>query len=115
MNLTNINKKRAATIEQETGGEVQFLFVDDGLKSVKIETNVGPIYITLDSYCIKAAEHERKTVFNLSYMADLADEKVMVDRQFDTEHEREIYIETYCTGIGIEREELILGEVETEA
>jgi len=95
LKLLSIDSKRAEEITQACNGAIEFLYMNGSIKELAIETPLGKIFVKIDNYSINVMEKERKQVFYLGFFAIVASEKIFIEKEFETETERQQYVSRY--------------------
>jgi len=95
MKFKKIDEKRAAQITKETSGDVEFKVVDGTLKGVCIKYGDSLLNVEIDSYSVIFTEPATKEVFKLSFFAQVCEEKIFIEKQFDSEYDRQQYIQQH--------------------
>lgn len=113
MKLKSIDTKRAAQISSMSGGEIAFKVADGAIKGVTFPSPVGSLTVEIDSYSVRVYEAEVKKTFVLGFFAQVADQKLFVEKKFDDESEREEYINRYLPDSP--RDEMAMSEHEEVA
>lgn len=95
MKLKKISNERASEITKQSEGAIQFKIIDNVIKGITFPSAVGNIYVDIDSYSISIAEEATKEVFKLSFFAQVADEKIFIEKEFESEYDRQQYIQKH--------------------
>ena len=95
LRLKSIDGHRAEEISKALNGSIEFTIVNGSIKGIICNTEIGPIHITIDSYNVSVSEIEKKEIWYLGFFADVAGDKMFIEKQFDSEYDRCRFIDNH--------------------
>lgn len=113
MKIKTLTKDRADLAEHQSSGQIKFRWVNNAVTGVEFPSPIGPLFLELSSYSVTVNELDTKKVYDLGFFAQAGAQKIFVEERFNTEAERERYINDYLSDVA--RDELSLSEDEVVA
>ncbi|HYD35942.1 MAG TPA: hypothetical protein VD999_07830 [Vitreimonas sp.] len=92
MKTSKIPFEKLSQIEKDSEGSISFETIDGRVTRIVFPGPTHPIIIAIDSYSVAVCQPAIKEVFVFRYIADVRGEKILIEKEFDSEHERERYI-----------------------
>jgi len=98
LRLKTIDGKRAEEISKLTNGAIEFTIINGSIKGVVCNTEIGPIHIVIESYSVQVSELEKKEIWYLGFFAEVAGDKIFIEKEFDSEYERNCFVDNNLAG-----------------
>lgn len=113
MKIKSLTKERADIVEHQSGGGIQFRWVNNTITGIEFPSPLGQLFVEVSSYTVTVNELDTKKVYDLGFFAQAGAQKIFVEERFSTAAERENYINQHLGDIA--RDELSLSEDEVVA
>lgn len=94
--MKKVPTTKLAEIEAASCGDIKFRVVNDIVVSIEFPTPLGPLFVEVGSYNVSVNELETKKQFWLGFFTEVADDKIFVEKTFDSAQERQDYIRKWC-------------------
>ena len=92
MRLETIPAEKLSQIEKASGGTIKFEITNSNVTKVTFPGPDTDLVIQVGSYSVTVCRPATKEVFYFSYMETVRGEKILLEKEFDSEYERTEYI-----------------------
>jgi hypothetical protein len=96
-NLSRVTQERLADIVKQSAGLIEVTYVNGVVNEVILNLASGPLFVRKESYSIEVCEYETAEKWKLLYQVEVGPDKVLVEKLFDSEYDRQQYIRQWCS------------------